>query len=87
LATADAVELEARAVGAERRVAHMASLLSESESENARLSQLSDVLKEEIRSYQRSEERRKHIENLEYVKNIIVKVSAEAKSKLFREPP
>jgi hypothetical protein len=31
------------------------------------------VLKEEIRTYQRSEERHKHIENLEYVKNVILK--------------
>jgi hypothetical protein len=67
--------LEYRAVAAERRVSHIASLLSETESENARLVQLAAVLKEEIRSYQRSEERSKHIENLEYVKNIILKVS------------
>ena len=31
------------------------------------------VLKEEIRTYQRSEERHKHIENLEYIKNVILK--------------
>ena len=67
-------ELENRAVAAERRVAHISSLLSEAESENSRLSELTSVLKEEIRSVQRSEERSKHIENLEYVKNIIVKV-------------
>ena len=30
-------------------------------------------MKEEIRTYQRSEERHKHIENLEYVKNVILK--------------
>ncbi len=52
----------------------MASLLSESEAENARLIELAQVLKEEIRSYRRSEERSKHIENLEYVKNVILKV-------------
>ena len=34
---------------------------------------LTEVLKEEIRTYQRSEERHKHIENLEYVKNVIMK--------------
>jgi hypothetical protein len=56
------------------KVKHMASLLSESEAENARLIQLSQVLKEEIRSYRRSEERSKHIDNLEYVKNVILKV-------------
>lgn len=67
--------LETRALSAEKRLKHMTSLLSESESEAARLTQMSDLLKEEIRSYQRSEERKKHIENLEYVKNIILKVS------------
>lgn len=67
-------ELESRAVASERRVAHISLLLSEAELENSRLSELATVLKEEIRSYQRSEERSKHIENLEYVKNIIVKV-------------
>ena len=30
-------------------------------------------MKEEIRTYQRSEERHKHIENLEYIKNVILK--------------
>lgn len=64
-----------RTLAAERRVSHMASLLSEAEAENARLSELASVLKEEIRSYQRSEERSKHIENLEYVKNVIIKVT------------
>ena len=54
----------------------MALLLSESEAENARLNELANVLKEEIRSNQRSEERMKHIENLEYVKNIIFKVKS-----------
>ena len=34
---------------------------------------VTEVLKEEIRTYQRSEERHKHIENLEYVKNVIMK--------------
>ena len=53
----------------------MALLLSEAEGENTRLNELANVLKEEIRSFQRSEERSKHIENLEYMKNIILKVS------------
>ena len=68
-------EIESRMLAAERRLVHMASLLSESEAENTRLNELANVLKEEIRSYQRSEERSKHIENLEYVKNVILKVS------------
>ncbi len=60
----------------------MASLLSESEAENARLIQLAQVLKEEIRSYRRSEERSKHIDNLEYVKNVILKVGVARSSGL-----
>merc|ERR1711971_1230661 len=62
-----------RAGGAERQVAHLAALLSEAETQNGRLEKLVEVLKEEIRTYQRSEERHKHIENLEYVKNVILK--------------
>ncbi len=67
-------ELADRTRAFERRVAHLSALLSESESENSRLAQLAEVLKEEIRTYQRAEERKKHIDNLEYVKNIILKV-------------
>jgi len=62
-----------RAGGSERQVAHLAALLSEAETQNGRLEKLVEVLKEEIRTYQRSEERHKHIENLEYVKNVILK--------------
>ena len=54
-------------------MAHLAALLSEAETQNGRLEKLVEVLKEEIRTYQRSEERHKHIENLEYVKNVILK--------------
>ena len=62
-----------RAGGAEKQISHMAALLAESEAHNSRLDKLTEVLKEEIRTYQRSEERHKHIENLEYVKNVILK--------------
>lgn len=59
----------------DKRGRHLASLLAESEANEARLSQLVDALKEEIRRTERSEERQKHIENLEYLKNVILKVS------------
>jgi len=62
-----------RQSGADRQMAHLSALLSESEAQNERLEKLTEVLKEEIRTYQRSEERHKHIENLEYTKNIILK--------------
>ena len=55
------------------KVSHLAALLSEAETQNGRLEKLVEVLKEEIRTYQRSEERHRHIENLEYVKNVILK--------------
>lgn len=48
-------------------------LLSEAESDSARLKQLNDVLKEEIRRNQRSVEREKHAQNFEYLKNVVLK--------------
>ncbi len=50
ISPAQSEALERRAAAAERRVAHLASLLSESENENTRLAQMSELLKEEIRS-------------------------------------
>jgi len=69
----DRTQASSRQGGADRQVANLSVLLSESEAQNARLEKLAEALKEEIRIYQRSEERHKHIENLEYVKNIILK--------------
>ena len=63
----------------EKRCSHLAALLAESEANEARLSQLSDALKEEIRRTERAEERQKHIENLEYLKNVVLKVSSTIK--------
>ncbi|KZS15205.1 putative GRIP and coiled-coil domain-containing protein 2 [Daphnia magna] len=57
----------------EKRCKHLAALLAESEANEARFSQLADALKEEIRRAERSEERQKHIENLEYLKNVVLK--------------
>lgn len=59
----------------EKQCHHLAALLAESEANEARLSQLADALKEEIRRAQRAEERQKHIENLEYLKNVVLKVT------------
>ncbi|XP_037088760.1 GRIP and coiled-coil domain-containing protein 2-like [Pollicipes pollicipes] len=52
---------------------HLSALLNESEAGNAKLTQLCDALKEEIRRSERSEERQKHLNQMEYLKNIIVK--------------
>ena len=56
------------------RITQLTSLLHESEAENAKLTQLSDALKEEIRRSARNEDREKHMENMEYMKNVILKV-------------
>lgn len=61
-------------VSGEMRIQQLTSLLHESEAENAKLTQLSDALKEEIRRGARNLDREKHMENMEYMKNIILKV-------------
>lgn len=66
--------LQSKLSACESRAAHLTALLSEAESDAARLSELNAVLKEEIRRQQRSEERAQHAHNLEYLKNIVVKV-------------
>lgn len=59
----------------ESRVKHLTTLLAESERDAARLTQLNDALKEEVRRQERSEEREQHLHNLEYLKNVMFKVS------------
>lgn len=53
----------------------MTTLLAEAEQDTARLTQLNDVLKEELRRQERSVEREQHLHNLEYIKNVMFKVS------------
>lgn len=50
-------------------------LLAEAEQDLAKLTQLNEVLKEEVRRHERSLEREPHMHNLEYLKNVIFKVS------------
>lgn len=59
----------------ESKVAHLTALLSETEKDLIKHVQMNNLLKEEIRRHQRSVEREKHAENLEYLKNVVVKVS------------
>lgn len=59
----------------ETQIKHLSTLLSEAEQDVAKLNQQNDLLKEEIRRQQRSEERDAHIHNSEYLKNVIFKVS------------
>lgn len=57
----------------ENRIKHLTVLLSEAESDCARLQHLNDVLKEEIRRNQRNIEREQHAQNFEYMKNVVLK--------------
>ncbi|EPB76742.1 GRIP domain protein [Ancylostoma ceylanicum] len=56
-----------------KNLQHARELLNETEATNATLVDQSRLLKEEIRRLQRNEERLNHVENTEYLKNIIVK--------------
>lgn len=55
-------------------VKHLTSLLAEAEQDLAKLTQLNDILKEELRRQERSAAREQHLHNLEYLKNVIFKV-------------
>lgn len=56
-------------------VKHLSTLLSEAEIDVARLTEMNTMLKEELRRQERSTEREKQMQNLEYMKNVIFKVS------------
>lgn len=64
----------------ERRVKHLTVLLADAERDIAKLTQLNQVLKEDIRRHQRSIEREKHGNNFEYLKNIVLKVETKSKN-------
>ncbi|TMW46238.1 hypothetical protein DOY81_008677 [Sarcophaga bullata] len=57
----------------ETRVRHLTALLAENEQDLAKLTQMNDMLKEELRRQERSVEREQHMHNSEYVKNVIMK--------------
>ncbi|XP_017776721.1 PREDICTED: GRIP and coiled-coil domain-containing protein 2 [Nicrophorus vespilloides] len=57
----------------ESKVTHLTALLADTEQDLAKHVQMNKVLKEEIRRQQRSVEREKHAENLEYMKNVVFK--------------
>ncbi|KAG8197140.1 hypothetical protein JTE90_011303 [Oedothorax gibbosus] len=60
---------------ANKQIEHLSEVLNDSESTNLRMSEQVRVLKEEIRRLERNQEREKHAENLEYLKNVIIKFS------------
>lgn len=65
--------LHAKINDSQKKVDHLAELLNESESSNLRMTEQIRVLKEEIRRLERNQEREKHAQNLEYLKNVIMK--------------
>lgn len=71
--TAELHDTKERLTVQEARVKHLTSLLSEAEQDLGKLSQLNEVLKEEVRRQQRSIEREQHVHNSEYLKNVILK--------------
>lgn len=58
----------------ESQIRQVTALLAEAEQDSAKLTQLNELLKEEVRRQGRSIEREKSIQNLEYLKNVIFKV-------------
>ncbi|VEN34184.1 unnamed protein product, partial [Callosobruchus maculatus] len=57
----------------ELKLGHLTALLADTEQDLAKHIQMNEVLKEEIRRQQRSQEREEHAENLEYLKNVVFK--------------
>ncbi|KAG8042105.1 hypothetical protein G9C98_000096 [Cotesia typhae] len=56
----------------ERRVKHLTALLADAERDVAKLNQMNQLLKEDIRRQQRSVEREHHANNFEYLKNVFI---------------
>lgn len=71
----EAMHLKKSLLEQESKVTHLTALLCDAEQDLAKHVQMNKVLKEEIRRQQRSVEREKHAENLEYLKNVVFKVS------------
>ncbi|KAJ8916179.1 hypothetical protein NQ315_016318 [Exocentrus adspersus] len=67
------VHVRKQLVEQESKLLHLTALLADTEQDLAKHVQMNKLLKEEIRRQQRSEEREKHAENLEYLKNVVFK--------------
>ncbi|KAJ8951834.1 hypothetical protein NQ318_019809 [Aromia moschata] len=69
----EAARLRKRLDERDAKLAHLTALLADTEQDLAKHVQMNDLLKEEIRRHQRSVERERHAENLEYLKNVVFK--------------
>ncbi|XP_061647481.1 GRIP and coiled-coil domain-containing protein 2 isoform X1 [Phyllopteryx taeniolatus] len=65
-------ELSQKLSTATRSLAHMNSLLHETEATNAVLMEQINLLKSEVRRLERNQEREKSVANLEYLKNVLL---------------
>ena len=58
-------------------ILHLIQITSENEATIMRLTEQAKVLKEEIRRLERNQQRENAIANMEYLKNVVMKVSLE----------
>ncbi|KAK5647091.1 hypothetical protein RI129_005555 [Pyrocoelia pectoralis] len=65
--------LKKQATDNDAKIVHLTALLADTEQDLAKHVQMNNLLKEEIRRQQRSVEREKHADNLEYLKNVVFK--------------
>uniref|UniRef100_A0A1Y1K9N7 GRIP domain-containing protein n=1 Tax=Photinus pyralis TaxID=7054 RepID=A0A1Y1K9N7_PHOPY len=65
--------LKKQAVDNDAKIVHLTALLADTEQDLAKHVQMNKLLKDEIRRQQRSVEREKHADNLEYLKNVVFK--------------
>ncbi|XP_070173480.1 GRIP and coiled-coil domain-containing protein 2-like [Littorina saxatilis] len=69
----DEEELKANLNTAHKKIEHLTELLNESEESVSRMTEQIKVLKEEIRRLYRNQQREDDLQNLEYLKNILIK--------------
>ncbi|ESO86320.1 hypothetical protein LOTGIDRAFT_129381 [Lottia gigantea] len=66
--------LQTTVTTAHKRIEHLTEVLNESEASVMRLTEQAKILKDEIRRLERNQEREQETKNLEYLKNIFIKV-------------
>ncbi|KAL1450101.1 hypothetical protein WDU94_002554 [Cyamophila willieti] len=66
-------DLLAQLSSSQVQILHLTSLLNEAENNAARHEQQTNFLKQEIRRLERAVERQPHVQNTEYLKNVIIK--------------
>ena len=67
-------KLRRQLAAAMKKIRHLNEVLHESEASTVRLSDQAKLLKEEIRRLERNQEREQAVTNMEYLKNVVLKV-------------